>query len=143
MIPGSHDLCLGLGQGLDRVGTGAVVDAREYDVLAQDTVVAVLVEIVVGEDIAVGLLVECGVDAVPTDVFLSDDIRLFDPAVVAEHGKSRGIVGTGRVGDEFEILRCGVHGDGPRGRDVDVVVARGQRDGGSGEECVYCFVHDE
>ena len=123
VVPCAIGAGLGLRQGANVVGAWSSVDVVDDEVAAQDVAVHVLVEIVVGDEATLRILVggeEYGIDGGGLE---ADDLRLLGPEVVAQIGERRGIIAALGIGDELVIGICVIDGQRAQWCNVNVAVA--------------------
>ena len=123
VVPCAIGACLGLCQGANVVGAWSSVDVVDDEVAAQDVAVHVLVEIVVGDEASLRILVggeEYGIDG---GGFEADDLRLLGPEVIAQIGERRGVIAALGIGDELVIGICVIDGQRAQWSNVNVAVA--------------------
>ena len=122
VVEGAEGAGLGLGQRPEFLRAFSLVDVVEDEVHAQDVGVHILIEVVVAQQGAVGLLVERKVDAVEAGALEAQDVRLLGPGVVRQVEDSRRVIAAHGVDYEFVVLAGGIDGDSPLRGDVDVAV---------------------
>ena len=125
MVEGTISTSFGLCQRLEFLRTTGSVDIVEYQVHAQNIAVHVLIQVVVGKERTVGLLVEGEVDAIERCTLIAHDGRLLAPQLVGEEGKCHGMIATHGVYDQLIVLIGRVDGNGSLGGNVDVLIAGG------------------